>query len=483
MAFKRLRIPMFKGLDTRRGDFGDAASSPDALNFVCADGRMETAGGTKLYAPVLPAGCESMFQAFFRDEQTNAEWRVLMAAGGGSVYALTEEGSWRTIAAGCRSNRWRAVNYRSAHSERLLMVNGVDGMLSWDGVSAQAQTLHPAQGGEDICFEHLTLLYERLWGAVHASAPDRIYWSESFAPEDWEVNYDAPDAGGGFLDVATFDGSRIRAIEAAFDDVLIFKDKSMHRLNGTYPGEFSLTQVYGSEGTIAPRSVVHTADRLYFLGTDGLCIYNGMSVSTLEQSGEPQLRGIWERMNRAALSQACAAIHRGVLYLALPLDGAEHNSHVLEYRINERCASLVALDGVQDWLVVRGEGGEKLLCLVRDCIYEYGAGTLLDGLPVEAHWLSPELTMGTLTAKRTAGRVCMVVDAQACGGQIGLLLTLLGAGRSRSIRIKLREGRNLVRQRIRIRGRTFRFRMENTDGCRLTFPDGMEIVLEEDSDL
>jgi len=481
MGWKRLRIPRFKGLDTRRGAFGaDAAYAADAVNFVCEDGVMKTAGGTAEYAPPLPAAGESLFEAFFRDVQTMEEKRVLIASGGGCVYALSD-GAWKRIAEGCASDRWRFVNYRNGEKETVLMVNGTDGMLSWDGVSERAEKITATQGGQEIFFEHLTLLYERLWGAVHASAPDRIYWSESFAPEDWEVNYDAPDAGGGFLDVATFDGSRIRSIVAAFDDVLIFKDKSMHRLNGTYPGEFSLTQVYGAEGTIAPRSIVHTADRLYFLGTDGLCVYNGMSVSTLEHAGEKKLKGIWDRMNRSAIGKACAVIWGDVLYLALALDGAAENSHVLEYRLNEKCASLVELSGVKEWLIVREDAGEKLVCLTGNRIVEYGRGALLNGAKVKAHWVSPEIALGTLTVKCTVGRICMAVEASE--EDVQMKLALMSGQRIRERKVRLVKGLNLIRQRLRIRGRSFRFRIENVDGCALKFPDGMEIVLEEDSDL
>jgi len=374
MSFKRLRIAAFSGLDTQKGEFGDNLStSPDAVNFVCRNGIMETAGGAQVYAPTLPVAGARLFQAFFRDAAALDDRRILMASGGGGLYVL-QDGEWKLIGSGYGSDEWRAVNYRSGESERLLLVNGVDGLISWDGTTERAQRLAVTQGGEEIIFEHMTLLYERLWGAVHAGAPDRVYWSESFAPEDWEINYDAPDAGGGFADVATFDGSRIRAIMAAFDDVLIFKDKSMHRLNGTYPGEFSLTQVYGSEGTLAARTIAYTSDRLYFLGADGLCVYNGMSVSTLEHAGDRKMTGLWERLNRQAMNKACAAISKDVMYLALPLDGAEENSHVLEYRLNERTCSLVALGGVQDWLVMREETGERLLCLIGNEICEYGVG-------------------------------------------------------------------------------------------------------------
>ena len=476
MGFRRLKIVGFNGLDTQQGDFHrDASVSPDAVNFICTDGVMRTAGGTREYAPVLPVEGARLFQAFFREAETGADRRLLMASGGGKLFAL-ESGVWREIGSGFHSDEWEAVSYRKDDRELILMVNGTDGMLSWDGTSDRALNMEPVQGGETIRFSHLTLLYERLWGAVHADAPDRIYWSESFEPDNWELNYNTPDAGGGFIDVATFDGSRIRAVKAAFDDVLIFKDKSMHRLNGTYPGEFSLTQVYGSEGTLAARTIVHTAARLYFLGYEGLCIYDGMSVQTMAQAGVRRLNGIWQRMNREKLSKACAAIFGSTMYLALPLDGAEENSHVIEYRLHDGICSLVELPGVRDWLVVREEQGERLICLIGQGVYEYGTGARLAGQPIRARWISPVIMPSTLDARRTVGRMSMIVEAEEEGA---LRLKLTSGDRERTKEVALKRGVNLIRQRLRIRGRSFRFGIENVDGCAVKLPDGLEILMEE----
>ena len=476
MGFKRLKIAGFNGLDTQKGDFhGDASVSPDAVNFVCADGVMKTAGGTREYAPQLPAEGTRLFQAFFREAQTGADRRILMASGGGRLFALVN-GAWKEIGSGFRSDEWEAVSYRKDDRELVLMVNGVDGMAAWDGESGQISMMEPEQGGETIRFSQLTLLYERLWGAVHADAPDRIYWSESFDPENWEIDYDQPDEGGGFVDVATFDGSRIRAVKAAFDDVLIFKDKSMHRLNGTYPGEFSLTQVYGSEGTLAVKTIVNTAARLYFLGGEGLCVYNGMSVQTLAQAGERKLAGIWQRLNREALAGACAAIFGDTMYLALPLDGAERNSHVLEYRLHDGTCSLVELADVRAFLAVRETMGEKLICLIGKRIYEYGAGGSLAGRPIAARWVSPVIMPSAMETKRTVGRMSMMIEAETDGA---VRLGLESGERERKLVVPLRKGVNLVRQRIRIRGRAFRFTIENVDGCGLKLPGGLEILMEE----
>ena len=78
----------------------------------------------------------------------------------------------------------------------------------------------------------------------------------------------------------------------------------------------------------------------------------------------------------------------------------------------------------------------------------------------------------------------MTVEARSVQeGKPGMVITLIGGGKRRTKCIELEEGINLLRERIRLRARQFRIRIENAQGCRLHFPDGLEILLEEDSDL
>lgn len=477
-------IPGFTGLDQSRGIHNsDLSTSPDAMNFVSRYGFLRTHHGVSARYPALPVACRSIKQAFFRDPDTQQDSTFLLAYGGGKVHAL-KDGAWVQLGEGFASDDWSCVNYRHETDDWFVMTNGSSALKYWDGRSSGLQDIVPKQGGEPIAFEHLTLLYERLWGAVYPAQPDRIYWSESFEPDNWEVNFDLPDAGGGFVDVATFDGSRIRAIVAAFDDVLIFKDKSIHRLNGTYPGEFNLTQVYGSEGTLAYGTIVYTADRLYFLGCDGLCVYDGMTVSSFSHIGDRKLREVWKRINKAAIEKACACIQDDTLYLALPLDGAEENSHVIEYSLNDGTYSMMDYAGINGWLVYREGQEETLMCLIGAQLYIYDSGTNYCGKPISAYWISPEITLGTLTTKKKVGRIYMSVSAQSLdiNEEPQIRLTLMSGNKERTKLVRLKNGSNILRQRIKVRGRSFRFRIENVDGNPLTINRGMEITLEEDSD-
>lgn len=348
-------------------------------------------------------------------------------------------------------------------------------MQTWDGKSASLTPITPTVDGQTAAFERLTLIYERLWGAVCTAQPDRVYWSESFAPDSWALNPDIPDSGGGYADVATFDGSRIRAVTAAFDDVLIIKDRSLHRLSGTYPGDFTLTQVYGGEGTLAPRTLVQTADRLYFLGRDGLCVYDGMTVSSLVHRGDERARGVFERLNPAAIDQACAVLTGDVMYIALPLDGAASNSHVLRYSLADDSWALLSLSGVRDFLIRRDGQKEELLCLTGEGLFRLGAGDTFGAENVTGEWLSPQLLGDRRVERKRTNRLRVTVEMEKAGAIT--LFTQSEQGRAERT-ISLPAGTSVLKPRLRVCGRRVRFGLKTSAPVRL--PEGLTLEIEMD---
>lgn len=472
MAYSTYRIAAFQGMDQSRGAYGAPGTSPDALNMICRRGALTTARSMAACAPHPPAGCSRLFQGFFRDAG-GTDRTTLAAAGNGSVYALVN-GAWTCLGSGFQSDDWCAVSYRHGADDWLILVNGRDNMQYWDGQAAALAPIEATMGGESVRFERLTLIYERLWGAVRADEPDRVYWSETFAPDNWELNPSQPDAGGGFMDVATFDGSRIRAVVAAFDDVLIFKDRSMHRLNGTYPGDFSLTQVYGSEGTLAPRTIVHTASRLYFLGGDGLCVYDGMTVASLTHAGDERMKDVFARVNRQAAATACAALWQDVIYLALPLDGAAQNTHVVRYSLADGSWALLEAPGVRDWLVRREGQRETLLCLTGSGLFRFCAG---EGALPGARWITPVLPAGA-RGRRRLGRVIFPIEAEAAGT---LTLSALSESGRADRTVSFGAGSSLVRRRLPLRGRSLRLLITAGNTAVFSLPDGIDLEIEEES--
>lgn len=503
MSERKLSIDSFTGIDQTRGLYSsDYGSSPDAENFRTRDGMLMTAGGVSEYGAHIPASVYSadngrLFQGFFRDAQGNDYTKIIMAIYGRLYVADPGAASWTAICGTMATDDWTAVNYRDENNDWIIFTNGVDAAMYWDGHSAAAVPMHIIQGrvvedetvtseGEELRFSQITMLNERLWGGVASKYPDRIYWSNTFDPEDWEFSYtDSEYDGGGYLDVATFDGSRIRAVIAAMDDILIFKDKSLHRLNGSYPGEFSLTQVFGTEGTLAPRTIVNNGKALYFLASEGLVRYSGMTADSLASLGDKRMKDIWPRINKSTIETACAAIMDNIIYLAVPLDGSIINTHVIEFDTTTGNYNLIALPGVDDWLVLREGQQETLLFLSDGQVYRYDSGyTFYDGDPINAVWTSPYISCGSLASKKQTGRIYMSISAASLdvNRDPQIKISMISGGKTRFKLIKLKNGINEIRKRVKIRGRTFRFRIENQNGDPLTIHRGVEIHIEEDFD-
>lgn len=492
MYERKLTIDGFTGIDQSRGLHSqDYGSSPDAVNFVTKDGVLKTVGGVSEYgSEAIPnyAGQSigRLFQGFFRDSEHEDHTAIIMALNGKLFACVPGSNEWTEIGSGFASDRWDAVNYRDENNDWIILTNGLDEAHYWDGFSSSAVAMNITQGGEPLTFSEITMLNERLWGGVASEYPDRVYWSNTFDPENWEFNFvDSDNDGGGYVDVATFDGSRIRAIIAAMDDILIFKDKSLHRLNGSYPGEFSLTQVFGTEGTLAPRTIVNDGRSVYFLASDGLVRYSGMTAVSLAASGDRRLKDVWARINDSTINTACAAIMDNTIYLAVPLDGSIINTHVIQYDIQTGTYNIIALPGVDDWLVLREGQKETLLFLSGSQVYRYNSGyTFYDGIPINAVWTSPMLSCGSLASKKATGRIYMSVSTTSLDvtKDPEIKLTLTSGDKVRTKTIRLKNGLNEIRKRVKVRGRMFRFAIENVDGNPLTINRGIEIHIEEDFD-
>lgn len=518
MNERKLTINGFTGIDQSRGLYSmDYGSSPDAVNFRTHDGLLMTVGGVSEYGDMVPVETyliypkttlfpaattfpieidtiyllnnARIFQGYFRDAQHNDFSKLIMTVYG-RIYAADDDGhNWRLIKTQQSTNDWTAVNYRDENVDWIIFTNGVDTPLYWDGVSDNAMPLNITQGSpvaEQLHFQNITLLKERLWGGVASQYPDRIYWSHTFDPEDWELNFiDSEYDGGGFIDVATFDGSRIRAIVAAMDELLIFKDKSIHRLTGSYPGEFAVNQIYGTDGTLAYRTIVDTGTALYFLAGEGLVRYSGMSATPLSANGDKKLRELWPRINKSTIQNACAAFMDNIIYLSVPLDGSIINTHVIEYDITTGNYNIIELPGVDDWLVLRQGQTETLLIISAGHIYRYNSGyTFFNNEPINAVWTSPSISCGTLAAKKQTGRFYMSINATSLdvNRPPEVKLSMISGKKTRTKIVKLKNGVNEIRKRVKVRGRSFQFKIENLHGDPLTIHSGVEIHIEEDYD-
>lgn len=474
-------IGTFRGLDqSQGGTHQDVRTSPDMANFIIEKGRMKSAPGAKQWGPALPeTGGETMImEAAYHRNDGSTEFR-LIAASGGKLYRL-ENDQWILSGSGYGSDRWDGLNYRKNNEEWHIITNGTDAAQYASRDDGNYRTLEgvPAKG------KYIALSDERLWLGGVNDDQEVVYWSWDNDPNNWEVDLEHPEQGGGFIYIRTHDGTKVIAVKALLNDVVVFKDRSLHRITGSYPGEYELVNVYGSGGPISENTIVSSGASVFFLCAEGLCVYNGMTVQTLALSnGDNRLTALADRINRAAAEKACSVIHEGVMYVALPTDGSETNNAVIVWDMTENIYTLLTEYRVDSWLVYHDNGKEELLFTRGDRVMTMSGGTN-DGAPINAHWISPWFDAGSKSARKTSGRVYMTVEAESlteAPAQIMLTMESEKKKRSKIIEIK-KSGINVIRPRVKLRGRLLRMGIETVNGSGLTIYQGVQIKIENDED-
>ena len=210
-----------------------------------------------------------------------------------------------------------------------------------------------------------------------------------------------------------------------------------------------------------------------------------MSATPLTAIGDEKLKEIWPRINKSNIQYSCATFMNNIIYLSVPLDGSIINTHVIEYDITNGHYNVIELPGIDDWLVLRNGQAETLLFISTGMVYKYNSGyTFYDGAPINAVWTTPYISCGSLSSKKQTGRIYLSVNATSLSPRLApqIKLSMLSGNKIRSKIIKLKSGKNEIRKRVKIRGRTFRLRIENMDGNPLTIHNGVEIYIEEDFD-
>jgi hypothetical protein len=262
-------------------------------------------------------------------------------------------------------------------------------------------------------------------------------------------------------------------------------EHSVHKLSGTYPGEFTVSQIFGTSGTLSPRTIVNIGAAVYFLSNDGLCKYDGMSITPLKATGDRKLKDVWAAIDHNVFDKACAVVYGTVIYMAVCLDPSESsNTHVIEYDTVTQQYSLVELPGIDDFMVLREGQNETLLAISWGKVYRYDSGATFAGAPINAVWTSPEIDLGGVSSKKSTGYVYLLADATSLevGGPVRMKISMIVGSKVNSKIVPLVGGKNTVRARVKCRGRSFRFRLENMDGNPLTIYRGIEIMVEEDPD-
>lgn len=477
-----LRIAGFSGLNQYgAGMNADASCAAECENALTHQGVLSPMAACEPLDGELPCAIETL-ALLHRRWHADAH-DVLVAAAGGQLYWRLANGrQWRQMGMPCgwtrkayQSSTWSWVTYeinpegtaRDAPVDVLLMSNALDGMICIRGDTMEVSTVAtPKKFG--VIARHA----ERIWGGAILSDPDLLVYSAAFDPFNWSQNNDHPEEGAGDIMQPSWDGDSFSALKALGSQLIAFKKKRVWRILGSNPGEYVFSEQFGGGAPYAATVAVDGA-RILMLGENGIWQYDGESVAPYQQALAER---VFERMNQSALSQACACMHRGVYYCALPLDDSPVNNAVLRYDPAEGT-----------WLVRTGVTVESFLP-AGDALYFTSAATPgriwlwreTQGDTAQAmRWVSPWMDLGAVNVRKSG---FVVYLSPCCDGEACLRVGIETENRVRMRRVVPGKQPRVRRLRFGVGGRRFRLIVESPPGPVWQLAGGVQLEMETDAD-
>jgi len=276
------------------------------------------------------------------------DWMVI-AAGGKLYYKQSmDTGSFTQLpfptgVTAWQSNVWSFATYEinpagSASSvDVLLMSNSLDGMIIITPPYT-ATVNHPNWTVDKVDtngkkFGVIERYAERIWGGAIPDDPDMLVYSRPYDPTNWTAagEGEEPEDGAGDINQPSWDGDSFTALRAFGSQLLAFKKTRVWRILGTDPGEYTFKEQYGGGAPYVGTIAVDT-ERIFMAETDGLSLYDGLSVSDFRR---PMIERLWKTVNRSAMDQMCAVLYKNKYYLAIPTGNSSVNNALIVYDTEE----------------------------------------------------------------------------------------------------------------------------------------------------
>lgn len=374
----------------------------DLMNVNIRNGSLKASKAPLVLSSVLacPVNIETLMVYY------NGTQRHFVVAGNGSLY-LWNNTVWVLLGSGYGSNNWDFINYKLNGEDVMILVNGTDnnkilkgtvlrdmkdrrisygttgvvnGYYDANGVfratEAEVTTLAPKA-------KFIELHFERIWLGDDSS----VYFSKDFDPEDYTVPVTELEANqhGGEIVMESFDATKIIGMKVVFNDIVIFKEKSLFKIVGAYAEQYEKIQLFNFNGAIADRSIVITSKGAFFLNNDGIYQYDGVNCNlvsdkvkeTIKSLNQPNLRfaNAVNHDNKYILTANKPFSYNGVAHTYLTIEFDYENGTFTKHTYGMRAF----LNVIHDLYGIAPSGNQ---------IYEYGKGA---NLPF--HFKTGEYTM------------------------------------------------------------------------------------------
>lgn len=469
MARKIYRIDEFIGIDQSVGENGmSPAYSPDACNMDTSDGELSVAKGyTRHVAAPVPGEGPIRRMHLFRSAYGD---RIIVLAGN-ELYACAN-GEWGliyTFTGGLAGGKVDFAEARIDGADYLLIGSGEQAIVKYDGSRAALF------GGEDklsdVHVRYLAMYRSRLFCAGDPENPNRLYWSKlpgsGRTIEDWGDDPDSVNVSGGHAEIGDSAGDPIVGITALSNQLMIFKKRSIYRLIGDKPSNFTVEKVDSDLETTAYTSLVTSGDMLYFLTKGGLCRFNGVTAAPMADA-----RRIKNILNNASVEDTKGAVARSRLYFTIR--EGENSDAIVEYDLLRRSYMLRRGFGAAD--IASWDGRLYLINSAR-YVYLFDEGTSYDGAPIEAKWRTPETDLFDKSGVKAMRSLCFRGRSQ--NSETALIAEVaVGGGKTRSRVLLPLEQSDVVEVPLKNEGRTFSLTLSNEAGGAFTLTGGAELSFE-----
>lgn len=285
----------------------------------------------------------------------------LLVGSDGKVKTLTDN-AYASIKDGMTSNIYDYVNYNVDGEDVLILTNGTDAPLIYNGTTIRPmknrrkayndegtikgyydanevfkETLEAVETYAPKC-KYVELHYERIWLCGDSENPSKLYYSTAdvngFDPEDFTspTTEEEVNQHGGEIDIWTNDGGKIIGLKVIFDDIVIFKDKNVFKIFGNNPLNYTKIQIFSSNGAIADKSIVNTHIGAFFINKDAIYLYDGTNVKPISQ----KISKTFKNLNVDALNNAVAVFYNNKYILAVPEGSSTENNLIIEYDLDRK---------------------------------------------------------------------------------------------------------------------------------------------------
>ncbi len=476
-----LRIAQFHGLwqrDAKAG--GDIRYAAECVNAQTRQGFLRPMAQLEKLPGELPGPIRALFGLHRRYYAAGPEKDVLIAACGGQLYWRLPDGDgWTRLAlpptlltGEYLSDAWSGVSYEinpegsQAPVDVLLLSNAKDGMILIRGDDLTVSCV-PTPRRFGVIARHA----ERIWGTAVEGESDLLCYSAPYDPLNWEQNDEFPEDGAGEVLQPTWDGDSFTALVSFASQLIAFQKRRVWRIMGVHPGEYSFTEQFGG-GARWKETVAVDQNRMLMLGTDGLQVYDGESVTPFGQ-GVP----VFDRMNPSALERAVGCMHQNAYYCALALDGAKENNAVLVFDTLENTWLLREQTDVGAFLST--DGGLFVTSLsAPGSLWRWPGDCFESGRSAPMRWVSPWQELERKHTHKSGFEIYLAVESEA-----PVELTLGVETERRIVKKRVRFDTNRPR-RIRFlnRGRRFRLLMESCTPAPWRIFGGVEIRMDEEAE-